>query len=40
VDARPLGDHLVIAGEVESLAARDGAPLAYFGGRYAGVQTG
>lgn len=40
VDARPLGDHLVIAGEVETLVAREGAPLAYFGGRYAGLQAG
>lgn len=37
IEARPLGDHLVIAGEVESLAARKGDPLAYFDGRYGGV---
>lgn len=40
VDARPLGDHMVIAGEVEGLAARDGEPLLYFAGRYAGIGFG
>ncbi len=39
VDRRVLGDHLVIAGLVEGAATRDGAPLAYFSGRYAGVQS-
>lgn len=37
IDARPLGDHLVIAAEVEALVARKGDPLAYFDGRYGGI---
>ena len=37
VDRRTLGDHLVIAGLVEGSALTDGAPLAYFAGRYAAI---
>ena len=34
------GDHTIILGEVLSVTLRDGAPLAFFGGRVAGIVGG
>jgi len=40
VHARHLaGDHLVIVGEVRSLARQEGAPLVFSGGRFGSFQT-
>jgi 3-hydroxy-9,10-secoandrosta-1,3,5(10)-triene-9,17-dione monooxygenase reductase component len=35
----PGGDHLIMVGEVENFQLNMGAPLLFFGSRYAGLQT-
>lgn len=39
VEAHPAGDHTLYIGRVKHLDQRDGAPLVFYTGRYANLQT-